>query len=102
MDDFKMRLTNQGKKFIKNLTADNKYHLLRFYAVADRNGMKFAADIDTPIHTDIIMEIEGIHVALSPKLLPVLKDKIIHSETVNGVTGIILLDEKHTHLISTK
>lgn len=97
-----MRLTSQGKKFIKNLTADNKYHLLRFYAVANRNGMQFAADIDTPIHTDIIMELEGIHVALSPKLLPILKDKIIHSETVNGVTGIVLLDEKHTHLISTK
>ncbi len=93
-----MRLTIQGKKFINNLTADNKYHLLRFYAVADRNGMQFAADIDTPIHTDIIMDIEGIHVALSPKLLPVLKDKIIHSETVNGVTGIVLLDEKHAQL----
>ncbi|MFJ8260520.1 hypothetical protein ACIQ4I_00965 [Rummeliibacillus sp. NPDC094406] len=93
-----MRLTIQGKKFITNLTADNKYHLLRFYAVADRNGMQFAADIDTPIHTDIIMEVEGLHVALSPKLLPVLKDKIIHSETVNGITGIVLLDEEHAHL----
>lgn len=93
-----MRLTNQGKKFIANLTADNKYHLLRFYAVANRNGMQFAADIDTPIHTDIIIEVEGIHVALSPKLLPVLKNKIIHSETVNGVTGIILLDDEHGYL----
>jgi len=93
-----MRLTIQGKKFINNLTSDNKYHLLRFYAVADRNGMQYAADIDTPIHTDIIMDVEGIHVAISPKLVPVLRDKIIHSETVNGVTGIVLLDEEHTHL----
>ncbi|MGR6897138.1 hypothetical protein [Rummeliibacillus sp. BSL5] len=93
-----MKLTVQGKKFITNLTKDNKYHLLRFYAVANRDGLQYAADIDTPIHTDIIMEVEGIHVALSPKLLPILKDKIIHSETVNGVTGIVLLDEEHSHL----
>ncbi|AMW99103.1 hypothetical protein M2M59_08575 [Rummeliibacillus sp. G93] len=93
-----MKLTVQGKKFITNLTKDNKYHLLRFYAVANRDGLQYAADIDTPIHTDIIMEVEGIHVALSPKLLPILKDKIIHSETVNGVTGIVLLDEEHAHL----
>lgn len=93
-----MKLTNQGKRFIANLIADNKYHLLRFYAVANRNGMQYAADIDTPIHTDIIIEVEGIHVALSPKLLPVLKNKIIHSETVNGITGIVLLDEEHRYL----
>ena len=86
-----MKMSPEGKQFIKQVLAQAEGATLRFYGVSGCCGMNLGAEITQAKEEDTLQTVEGIEIAVDPQIAEQLTDVTIHAEEENGQLGLVLL-----------
>ncbi|MFJ7677103.1 iron-sulfur cluster biosynthesis family protein [Peribacillus sp. NPDC097198] len=85
-----MKMTNQAKEYLQEAMKANDVSTLRFYGIAGCCGMNLGVALQEAETNDMVVEVNGVNIAIQPEMKEQLSDVTIDVEEKNGEMGIVL------------
>lgn len=87
-----MIITDEAKQFIQSILEEQKAEGLRIYAVEGACcGPQIGLSLDAPEATDVVADINGIRMAISPQAKEATDNITLDMDTQDGKAGLVMV-----------